>query len=111
MRGRLPAAELVAERHGRAAGFLLGRNGRTASQIGPLVAEDNDVARALLTRALTAIKGPVYIDFADSKTVLHAWLTECGFSAQRPLTRMLLGRSSGFDDETRTFAVVGPEFG
>ena len=111
MRGRLPAAELVAKRHGRTAGFLLGRNGRTASQIGPLVAEDNDVARALLTRALPAIEGPVYIDFADSKTALRAWLAECGFSAQRPLTRMLLGRSSGFDDETRTFAVVGPEFG
>jgi GNAT superfamily N-acetyltransferase len=111
MRGRLPAAELVAKREGRTAGFLLGRNGRTASQIGSLVAEDNDVARALLTRALPAIEGPVYIDFADSKTVLRAWLAECGFSAQRPLTRMLLGRSSGFDDETRTFAVVGPEFG
>ena len=111
MRGRLPAAELVAERRGRAAGFLLGRDGRTASQIGPLIAEDNDVARALLTRALPAIKGPVYIDFADSKTVLRAWLAECGFCAQRPLTRMLLGRSTGFDDETRTFAVVGPEFG
>ena len=49
LRGRLPAAELVAERHGRIAGFLLGRNGRTASQIGPLIAEDDDVAHALLS--------------------------------------------------------------
>jgi len=111
MRGRLPAAELVAERHGRVAGFVLGRDGRTACQIGPLVAEDDGVARALLARALAAIDGPIYIDFADSKTVLRTWLAECGFTAQRPLTRMLLGRSSGFDDEARTFAVVGPEFG
>jgi GNAT superfamily N-acetyltransferase len=111
LRGRLPAAELVAERHGRVAGLLLGRNGRTASQIGPLVAEDDDVAHALLARTLPAIEGAVYVDFADSKTALGAWLAECGFSAQRPLTRMQLGRSSGFDDETRTFAVVGPEFG
>jgi hypothetical protein len=111
LRGRLPAAELVAERHGRVAGFLLGRNGRTASQIGPLVAEDDDVAHALLARALPAVQGAVYVDFADSKAALRSWLAECGFSAQRPLTRMLLGRSSGFDDEVRTFAVVGPEFG
>ncbi len=111
LRGRLPAAELVAERHGRVAGFLLGRNGRTASQIGPLVAEDDDVAHALLARALPAVQGAVYVDFADSKAALRSWLAECGFSAQRPLTRMLLGRSSGFDDEMRTFAVVGPEFG
>lgn len=111
LRGRLPAAELVAERHGRIAGFLLGRNGRSASQIGPLVAEDDDVAHALLAHALPALNGQVYVDFADSKTRLRTWLEESGFAAQRPLTRMLLGRSSGFDCEARTFAVVGPEFG
>jgi len=111
LRGRLPAAELIAERHGRIAGFLLGRNGHSASQIGPLVAEDDDTAQALLTRALAALPGPVYVDFADSKISLRAWLMERGFTAQRPLTRMLLGRSSGFDDEARTFAVAGPELG
>jgi GNAT superfamily N-acetyltransferase len=111
LRGRLPAAELIAERHGRIAGFLLGRNGRSASQIGPLVAEDDDAAHALLARALAALPGPIYVDFADSKTGLRTWLTEQGFAAQRPLTRMLLGRSSGFDDEARTFAVAGPELG
>ena len=41
--------------------------GARASQIGPLVAEDDDVAHALLARALPAIDGPVYVDFADSK--------------------------------------------
>ena len=58
LRGRLPPAELVAERNGRIAGFMLGRNGRSASQIGPLIAEDEDVAHALLARALPAIDGP-----------------------------------------------------
>ena len=111
LRGRLPAAELVAERGDRIAGFMLGRNGRSASQIGPLVAEDDDVAQALLARALPAIEGPIYIDLADTKTELRAWLAGCGFAAQRPLTRMLLGRATGFDDTSRTFAVVGPEFG
>jgi len=111
LRGRLPAAELVAVHHSRIAGFLLGRNGRSASQIGPLIAEDDDVAQALLARALPALDGPVYVDFADSKTRIRAWLAECGFAAQRPLTRMLLGRTSGFDNEARTFAVAGPELG
>jgi GNAT superfamily N-acetyltransferase len=111
LRRRLPAAELVAVRRGRIAGFLLGRNGRSASQIGPLIAEDEDVAHALLARALPAIGGPIYVDFADSKTRVLAWLADCGFAAQRPLTRMVLGRESGFDDESRTFAVAGPELG
>ena len=111
LRGRLSSAELIAEQNGRIAGFLLGRNGRTSSQFGPLVAENDEAARALLSRALTAITGPVYIDFADSKAALLSWLAGRGFTPQRPLTRMLLGRASGFDDEARTFAVAGPELG
>jgi GNAT superfamily N-acetyltransferase len=111
LRGRLPAVELIAERGGRIAGFSLGRNGRSASQLGPLVAEDETAAHALLARALSAIAGPVYVDFADSKTNLRAWFAASGFAEQRPLTRMLLGRAKSFDDPSRTFAVVGPEFG
>jgi GNAT superfamily N-acetyltransferase len=111
LRGRLPPVELVAKRHGRIVGFMLGRNGRSAAQIGPLVAEDDGVARALLSRALASIEGPVYLDFADSKAETGVWLARCGFAPQRPLTRMLLGRAAGFDDTARTFAVVGPEFG
>jgi len=111
LRGRRAPAELIAERNGRIAGFMLGRNGRSASQVGPLIAEDDATARALLTRALPAMEGPVYLDFADAKTETRAWLTQCGFVAQRPLTRMLYRRSMGFDDTSRTFAVVGPEFG
>jgi GNAT superfamily N-acetyltransferase len=111
LRGRLPAAELIAERNGGIAGFVLGRNGRSASQVGPLIAEDNDTAHLLLARALSAIEGPVYLDFADAKTEIRTWLMQCGFAAQRPLTRMLYRRSTGFDDTSRTFAVAGPEFG
>jgi hypothetical protein len=38
-------------------------------------------------------------------------LEASGFAAQRPFTRMLLGRKARFDDSRRTFAVIGPEFG
>lgn len=111
LRGRLPAAELVAQRDGRIAGFMLGRDGRTAAQVGPLVAEDDTIAHALLARALPAIEIPVYLDLADAKTWIRTWLAESGFVAQRPLTRMLYRRATSFDDTARTFAVVGPEFG
>ena len=111
LRGRLPAAELVAERRGQIAGLMFGRNGRSASQVGPLVAENDTVAQALLTRAIPAIEGSIYLDLADAKSGIRAWLAECGFSAQRPLTRMLYRRTTSFDDTSRTFAVAGPEFG
>jgi GNAT superfamily N-acetyltransferase len=111
LRGRLGAAEFVAERNGRLVGFLLGRDGRVAAQVGPLIAEDDAIARALLARSVDAIAGTVFIDLADAKADVRSWLEARGFSAVRPLTRMLHGRSQRYDDAARTFAVVGPEFG
>ena len=111
MRGRLPPAELVARRNGKVAGFLLGRDGGRIMQVGPLVGEHDMIAQALLARAFAALPGPVYLDFADSKTDLRLWLEGLGFSAERALTRMIYKRSERFDDPVRTFAVVGPEFG
>ena len=111
MRGRLPTADLFAKRAGRIAGMLLGRDGRTASHLGPLIAEDDATAQALLAHSLGRIDGPVYIDLADAKSNVRRWLEASGFSSQRPFTRMLLGRNRSFDDSRRTFAVIGPEFG
>lgn len=111
MRGRLGGADRVALRGGQIVGFLLGRDGRVASQLGPLVAENDEIAKALLAQALGAVPAPVFIDVADAKEVVRQWLGAAGFAVQRPFTRMLHGRSISFDDVTRTFAVIGPEFG
>jgi ribosomal protein S18 acetylase RimI-like enzyme len=111
LRRRLPLAALLALRGGHIAGFLLGRDGRTATQLGPLTAEDDAAARALLTRALEVVAGPIYVDLADAKADTDGWLAARGFLAQRPLTRMVHLRRESFDDAARTYAVVGPEFG
>jgi len=111
LRGRLPAANLFAERAGRVTGMLLGRDGRTASHLGPLIAEDDETAIALLSQSLRHIDGTVFIDVADAKSNVRSWLEASGFSQQRPFTRMLLGRDTSFDDVARTYAVIGPEFG
>jgi GNAT superfamily N-acetyltransferase len=111
LRGRMPAADLVALRADRLAGFLLGREGRIATQLGPLVAEDAATAHALIAQALASITGAVFIDLVDGKSAIREFVEAQGFAFTRPLTRMVHGRASAFDDGTRTFAVVGPEFG
>jgi len=111
LRGRLPTAELVAERDGRVAGFLLGRDGRLARHLGPLVAEDDAIAQALLARALDGLEGPLFVDLADDKVQVRSFLDAHAFTAVRPLTRMLFGSAKRFDAAARTFAVIGPEFG
>ena len=111
LHARLPKGAWLAERAGRIVGCLLGRDGRRAAQLGPLVAESDDIAAALMASALRALEGPVYVDIADAKTALRAWLESSGFTAQRPWTRMLLGRGTSFDDAARVFAIAGPELG
>jgi hypothetical protein len=98
-------------REGTVRGFLLGRDGRSETLLGPLVAEDDATAQALLARALAGVSGPVYIDFADTKAAVRAWLETQGFTPQRPLTRMVYRRAQSFDDPARTYAVAGPALG
>jgi GNAT superfamily N-acetyltransferase len=108
---RLPAAELIAERDGRVLGILLGRDGRLAAQLGPLIADDDAIACALAARALAALPGALFVDLVDAKTTVRDFLAARGFSPVRPFTRMLHGTSPAFDDGRRTYAVIGPEFG
>jgi GNAT superfamily N-acetyltransferase len=108
---RLPRAALVAERSGRLAGFLLGRDGRVMTQLGPLAAADEATAEALLRQAFLLQPPPLAIDLADRHERLGRRLIERGFAVERPLTRMVHGRSCAFDDPARLFAVAGPEFG
>lgn len=108
---RVPQAAFVAERGGRICGASFARDGRLATQLGPVTAADDAVARTLIETALTRLAGPVFIDVADRHATIVAWLRERGFAVQRPLTRMAHGRDRAFDDPRLLYAVAGPELG
>jgi GNAT superfamily N-acetyltransferase len=103
---RLPQAAFVVE----GKGFVFGRDGREARQIGPLVAVDAQSARTLLSHALAAVDGPMYLDLADHAR-LASLLEEDGFTVQRPFTRMVRGERPAPGSETLTYLVAGPELG
>ena len=108
---RLPQAALVAEENGGLAGFLLGRDGREASQLGPLVARSSDAARALLAAALAAVRAPLILDVVDREPGITAWLGSLGFAFQRPFTRMVHGAPAAPGEAGRVFCPAGPELG
>jgi GNAT superfamily N-acetyltransferase len=108
---RVPQAALVAERDGRICGATFAREGRVATQLGPVIAPDDAAARALVGGALKEIVGPVFIDLPDRHARIGAWLSGLGFAQQRPLIRMAFGRNQAFDDARRLYAVAGPELG
>ncbi|MCP5367850.1 MAG: GNAT family N-acetyltransferase [Hyphomicrobiales bacterium] len=96
---------------GAMAGYVLGRDGGRATQVGPLVAEGAEAAIALLDTALAHAAGPVFIDLADGHPRTAARLAELGFTRQRGFVRMALGRDAPFDDPVKTIAIAGPELG
>jgi GNAT superfamily N-acetyltransferase len=105
---RLPQLAFVAKDN---AGFVLARPGRVATQIGPLVAANEEVAADLLDVALGCANGPVFLDLVDGREILARRLRQRGFTVQRPFLRMGLKRSIPFGDAARLFVVAGPEFG
>ena len=104
---RLTGAALVIEDKG----FLLGRDGREARQLGPLVARDEQTAMKLLSHALALIAPPVYLDVVARAPALREWLEARGFWFQRPFTRMVRGLEAAPGDENLVFLVAGPELG
>ncbi len=109
---RLPAAALVVRRGGKLHGFLFGRDGREACQLGPLVAGDSQAAIRLLSAALARVPAPVYVDIADHAAELQSWAEARGFAFQRPFTRMLHGPAQPAPGEqSLVFCPAGPELG
>jgi GNAT superfamily N-acetyltransferase len=103
---RLPTAAWIAA---DGSGFALGRDGLRAPEIGPVVAQGEATALALIAAAATAIGRPTLIDLADSATAIAAALVETG-ERLRPFTRMTRGAPLP-GDPRRLFAMAGPEFG
>jgi len=102
---------LATEATGHPSGFLLGRDGRNATQFGPLVAPDQETAVALIDHALARNPGPVMIDVLERHPHVARALEARGFSIQRPFTRMTLDRDRPFGDDRLMMAIAGPELG
>jgi GNAT superfamily N-acetyltransferase len=109
---RLPQAARVLEQGGRLSGYVLGRNGREAVQIGPLLAPDVQATKLLLRDALAPLAGQaVYVDLLDRQRELQPWLQQMGFAFQRPFTRMVHGIANAPGDPAAIVLAAGPELG
>lgn len=92
-------------------GFVVAREGRRATQLGPLVAEDESSALSLLQAALAGLSGRVFLDVPERWAALRAWLEQNGFARQRSFVRMALGAAPIASVNDRLFVLAGPEFG
>jgi Acetyltransferase (GNAT) domain len=109
---RQPGRAWIAEDSaGKTVGFVLGREGRVATSLGPVVADNEAIALALIAKAASAGDGPFIIDVAKAHRQVRAWLEAQGAVSPRGYMRMTLGEAKGLDDPTHLFALAGPELG
>ena len=109
--GRQPKAAWVAEARGRLKGLVMAREGRTASSIGPVVADDQATGLALIAKAASSLPGPFIIDVPGAHAEITGWLKRQGAVSPRGYVRMTLGSAPGLDDPSHLFALAGPELG
>lgn len=109
LRQRQPGLAWIAEIGGAVAGYVVGREGRAASSVGPVVADDEAVALALAGRALSAMPGPFLMDVPDSHGGIARWLRGGGATAPRYFIRMLRGEAPGLESDRHIFALAGAE--
>ena len=109
---RRPELAFVAETEsGRIAGMSLGREGRFATSIGPVVADSEAIALALIARATEATTGTVIMDVPAVHQKIRTWLENQGAVSPRGYMRMTLGEAKRLDDPSHVFALAGPELG
>jgi hypothetical protein len=106
---RAPRVAFIAERaDGSLAGYSLGRDGHRATHVGPVMAEEQAVGLALVSRALARVGGLAILDVPDQHGHIRAWLQSQGASAPRSFMRMLRGSMPPVENG-RIMAIAGPE--
>jgi ribosomal protein S18 acetylase RimI-like enzyme len=109
LQSRAPYLAFVAEAGEDIVGFVLGRDGRIAHHLGPIVAEREEIALALAAQATLAATPPFIIDVPDRHAGLTRWLEASGAVSPRGFTRMVRGQAPGLAANERVFAIAGPE--
>jgi hypothetical protein len=108
---RAPKLAFGVEGQGRLRGFCLGRDGANFTQIGPVVAENPEVAWRLTRTAMSKLAGkPVVMDAPQAQEEFLDRLRSLGFVEQRELIRMYRGANRP-GRPSAVFAIAGPEFG
>jgi len=99
-------------RKGKIAGYEFGRRGSLADQLGPWMAQDEEVAANLLDEFLRRSGWErVFVDCVRANPWAIRLVQARGFQFSRPLTRMFRGKNDSAGKPELLCAILGPEFG
>jgi GNAT superfamily N-acetyltransferase len=107
-----PQFTLTARRDGAIVGYTFGRHGALADQLGPWMANSEDVAAELLDEFLRRSgRDLLFVDCMLNNPFALPLVKERGFEFSRPLTRMFRGTNKHPGRPELLCATLGPEFG
>jgi len=107
-----PELTLTVLNNGELQGYVFGRKGSFADQMGPFMATDIETCRTLVAAFLHgSVRENVIMDCLKSHTVAGDLLRQLGFRYSRPLTRMFRGNNRCPGKHGELCAILGPEFG
>ncbi len=102
----------LVERDGALVGFALCRPFGRGHVVGPIVAEDDAMAIALLSPHVEAHQGEfLRVDTAQEQGAFGAFLESCGLTIFDTVTPMIRGRSHGPSGPARIFGLVNQALG
>ncbi len=101
----------VATLDGQPVGFVIKRPAGRGTLIGPVVADSESLAIALVAKALNSSTGFVRIDIPSSAEPLARWLDTVGLVKVDTVTAMRRGDAPDSHSGVRTFALASQAFG
>lgn len=101
----------IATLGGHPAGFVIKRQAGRGTLIGPVVANSDSLAIALVAKALSSSTGFVRIDIPSSAEQLARWLDTVGLVKVDTVTAMCRGDAPRSNTGARTYALVSQAFG
>lgn len=101
----------IATLDGRPAGFVLKRQAGRGTLIGPVVADTESLAIALVAKAINSSTGFVRIDIPSGAEQLARWLDGVGLVKVDTVAAMRRGDAPEANTGARTFALVSQAFG
>jgi len=112
MQRRNPQYCFRATENENVSGYCFGRSGHDYTQIGPVIADNVETAKDVVSAALRNCAGnAVVMDVLHHTPEWKNWLTSLGFTEQRPLVRMYRGANAYPGIPGHQFAILGPELG
>jgi len=102
---------VLAHRNGRLAGFALVRQSGRGATIGPVVAQDEALAIALIAHQLMTVRGFTRVDVPTDAGQLSDWMETAGLICIDHVTAMVRGDVREERAEARVFGLVSQALG